>query len=106
MSRTLTAHLIYNLLMAAEVDGDRAPDARRILSAERQSLGLAMERARAAAGAVTRAHAIEYAAEREPAVRAAEHARTEATHRMMAVAAEAQRVAAMWGVEMGVEVGS
>lgn len=90
---------LYNLLLSAETDCERAPDARRILSSERQLLGLALERVESAARRVRLAKSIRYSSERGPAVESAEHDHDEAVSRMIAVATEARRVATMWGVE-------
>jgi hypothetical protein len=39
----LSPRLLHSLLCVVEIDGDYAPDLRRVPSAERQSLGLALE---------------------------------------------------------------
>lgn len=90
---------LHNLLLTVETDGKRATDARRMISAERQSLGIAMERVRAAARSIADAERIRHSSEREPALRAARRDHSEAVGRMTDVAAEARRVAALWGVQ-------
>lgn len=64
-----TASRLHNRLVMAELNGDIAVDCRRVLRAERMSLGIALDRDDDAA--------------------------------ISAAAAEAVRVAAMWGVEVG-----
>lgn len=48
MTMTTSAKQIYETLLAAEVDGSNAPDMRRVLSAARQTLHVAMQRGDAA----------------------------------------------------------
>lgn len=93
---TMQPSKLYELLLTAETDGDRAADARRVLGAERQRLGLALARVQVAAKAAKDAEAIRYSTERDRAVRTAKRDHSEALHHMLAVAAEAQRVAEMW----------
>jgi hypothetical protein len=91
---------LYGLLLAAEVDAAHAPDMRRVLCDERQALGLALERVRDADSRARRAERLRYLSVRIPAVQSAARDRDRAVADMVETAAEARRVAEMWGLEI------
>lgn len=91
---------LYDLLLAAEVDSDRAPDMRRVLGVERQALGQALERVRDADAAIRQAQCHRYLNERVPAVQAAVRDRDRAVADMVETAAEARRTAEAWELEI------
>jgi hypothetical protein len=81
---------IINTLIAAEVDGERATDCRRVLRGERQTLVVC---ARQMDDALR-------AARLRPDSESARHAVSQARARLSAAMDEAIRVARMWGVEI------
>jgi hypothetical protein len=83
-----TPAALYAALMAAEIDGGNAPDMRRVIRDERQSLGQALERVRDADARLRRAEAIRYLSERIPAVQSARADRDRAVADMIETTAE------------------
>lgn len=90
----MTAYTIYHALLRFETASSSPPDARRVISSERQVLHVAIDRVarleRAIPGADNRSGA-------DPAA-ALDAERTEARAHLSDVTAEARRVALMWDV--------
>ncbi len=88
---------LHDRLTRVEVSSRYDPDCRRIIGEERQALGIATQRLRAAQRQVSHV-AQRYPLADHPELSRAVNEQCEALDNLSAVAAEAERVAAMWGV--------
>jgi len=100
-----TYSALYRTLLSAETDSERDADARRVIGAERQALYVALEARKAAAAAVRSAksrpqsHRTDNLGRDVVAMAQRELETWEAA--LDRAAAEARRVALMWGVAYG-----